>query len=134
MTDDAGQVYGLSGAPKPKWQIAALILAALLLPLLVFHYGFAPYRCVYDVCTMDRALWGRHTVIYEKPVALRNLHTGKLALENGKPIMVTPMREGMTGIVIRDGIPAIVGRLGGLLAPIILLTVAGVISLRATRN
>ena len=69
----------------------------------------------------------------EKPVALRNLHTGKLALENGKTIMVTPGREGEVGIVIRDGIPTIVGWLVGLVVPAVLLVAAGIIGFKAAR-
>jgi len=97
---------------------------AFVLPLLVFHHGFSEYDCIGDVCTNNRVLWGEFTRILEKPVFGRNPHTGALILVDGKPAAITPLREGLTGIVIRDGIPTAVGWIGGLAVPVVLLLTA----------
>jgi hypothetical protein len=115
---------------KPKWLIAALVFAAAVLPFLVFHYGFSPYHCVFDYCTNNRALWGKFTRILGQPIPARNFHTGKLLLENGKPFLVTPGREGVVGIVMRDSIPISIGWIGGAILPILLLFSALILSLK----
>lgn len=123
-----------SNISRSKRLVAALVAIAFVLPLLVFHYGFSPYHCVVDYCTINRALWGKDTEIREKPIPLKNLHTGQIVLENGKPIMVTPVRQGVTGIVIRDSIPTSVGLLGGLGAPLALLLTVLFLGLRQRKR
>ena len=112
---------------KLKWWRRSLAALALALPALLFHYGFSPYHCDHDVCTNNRALWGHHAEIDRKIVALRNPRTDQPVLQNGKPIMVTSVREGVIGVVIRDGIPTAIGWLGGVFAPILLFAIAGII-------
>jgi hypothetical protein len=106
---------------------------AFVFPLLVFHYGFSQYDCVGDVCANWRALWGNHAQIPGRPIPLKNQHTGQIVLENGKPIMGIPIREGIVGIVIRDRIPTGIGWVGGLLVPVAFLIAALIMGLRRAR-
>jgi hypothetical protein len=124
---------GIRPKAGSKGLIAVLLLTAVGAPFVFFHYGFAPYHCVNDYCTVDRAIWGRDTKIILKPEILLNSRTGKPILENGKPISGQPVREGIMGVVIRDDIPTSVGIVGGLLAPVALLLAALILGVKMKR-
>jgi hypothetical protein len=96
----------------------------VILPFLIFHYGFSQNHCVYDYCTNNRTVSGNFTRIFGKPTLAKNIHTGKPLLVDGKPFLITPVREGEVGIVMRDSIPTIFGWIGGALLPVVLLLAA----------
>lgn len=116
---------------KLKW---LPVILALVLPFLFFHYGFSSLDCDHDFCTTNRVLWGHNAEINKNTVVLRNLRTGQPVLENGKPIMVDSVRRGYVGIVIRDDTPTVIGWLGGVFAPILLLAIAGMIGIRTAKT
>jgi hypothetical protein len=111
-----------------------LLLAAAGSPFLFLHYGFAPYHCVYDYCTNERALWGKSVEFLGKPHTVKSLHTGRLIVVDGKPIVARPIYQGIKGVVIRDGIPTRVGWVGAIGAPLILLLATFVLALRKPKS
>lgn len=104
--------------------VILLLAAAAILPFLFFHHGVTRYHCVYDLCTPERAVWGKFVQKLGTPSPLVNLHTRKLILFDGKPLTARPMYQRAEGIVVRDGIPTTVGMFGGLVLPIVLLVAA----------